>query len=360
VSEDCLTLNVWTPALKDHERLAVLLWIHGGSFRTGSSSVPIFKGRSLAAHGIVVVTLNYRLGVLGFLAHPGLTAETPLKTSGNYGLLDIIAALQWLKRNLPAFGGDPERITLGGQSAGAFAIQLLESAPAARGLFHQAIIQSGSMGHAVHWQSLSEAEARGVRYLKSQGQSSIEALRTMPVERFYAGSAPDQRFPPIADGVTILSEASGLSVAPFDDVVTLTGLTADETHRYSSLMSASARLEGSRAARATLTQWALDRAAKTDAPLYLYLYDHIPPGPQSALWGAFHASELPYVFETLDAARERTFTGEDREISHNLAAYWVNFIKTGTPNGEHLPQWRAFSAAEPAVMEIGDRYQEQR
>ena len=172
--------------------------------------------------------------------------------------------------------------------------------------------------------------------------------------------ASDQRFPPIADGVTILSEASDRSVAPFDDVATLTGFTADETHRYSSLMSASARLEGSRPARTTLTQWALDRAAKTGAPLYLYLYDHIPPGPDSTRWGAFHGSELPYVFGTLDAARERPFTGRDREISRDLAAYWVNFIKTGNPNGTRLPQWRAFSAAELAVMEIGDRYHEQR
>lgn len=359
-SEDCLTLNIWTPALRDQERLPVLLWIHGGSFRTGSSSVPILDGRALAAHGIVVVTLNYRLGVLGFLAHPELTAESQLKTSGNYGLLDIIAALEWLKRNLPGFGGDPERITLGGQSAGAFATQLLESAPAARGLFHQAIIQSGSMGRAVHWPSLSEGEAQGVRYLKSQHQSSIETLRRVPVARLYAGSAPDQRFPPIADGVMILSEASGFSVAPFDDVATLTGLTADETHRYSPLMSASARLEGSRAARATLTQWALDRAEKTEAPLYLYLYDHISPGPESARWGAFHASELPYVFEILDAGRERPFTVQDREISRDLADYWVNFIKTGNPNVARLPEWRAFSAAAPAVMEIGDRYQERR
>jgi para-nitrobenzyl esterase len=322
--------------------------------------VPIFNGRALATHGILVVTLNYRLGVLGFLAHPELTNESPLKTSGNYGLLDIIAALQWLKKNLPAFGGDPARITLGGQSAGALATQLLESAPAAQGLFRQAIIQSGSMGRAVHWPSLSEAEERGVHYLKLQGYSSIDALRAAPAKRLYAGPTLDQHFPPIADGVTIRSDANILSVAPFDDVSTLTGLTADETHPYSPSMSASARLEGSRAARATLTKWALDRAAKTDTPLYLYLYDHIARGPGSTRWGAFHASELPYVFETLAAARERPFTAQDREISRQLAAYWVNFVKTGNPNGTGLPRWRAFSVTEPAVMEIGDRFLEQR
>ncbi|MGO9931436.1 MAG: carboxylesterase/lipase family protein [Steroidobacteraceae bacterium] len=365
MSEDCLTLNIWTPATNAQEHLPVLVWIHGGSFRSGSASVPIYNGHALATRGILVVTLNYRLGVLGFLAHPELTAESELKTSGNYGLLDIISALNWLKRNLPAFGGDPDRITLGGQSAGAFAIQLLESAPAAHGLFHQVIAQSGSMGRAVHWHSLSEAEERGVRYLKLQGKSSITALREVPVAQLYSPrnteeAAPDRHFPPIADGVTVPSDADKAPVARFDDVATLTGLTADETHSFNPSMGAMARWAGSRAARTTLIQWAENRAATTKASLYLYWYDHIEPGPESARWGAFHASELPYLFETLDAAPERPFTARDREVSRHLAGYWVNFVKTGNPNGAGLPRWPAFSAVSPAVMEIGDRYSEHR
>ncbi|MGO9512901.1 MAG: carboxylesterase/lipase family protein [Steroidobacteraceae bacterium] len=361
VSEDCLTINIWTPAETGSERLAVMVWIYGGAFKSGSGSVPIYDGRKLAERGIIVATLNYRLGVLGFLAHPQLTAESERKVSGNYGLMDIIAALQWLQRNVAAFGGDAQRLTIAGQSAGGFAVELLQTSPAAQGLFHQAIAESGSAGRNIRWRTLSEAEPRGERYLQARMQRSIDTLREVPVAQLYAAgssgdAAPDRNFPPIADGITIPDDDDAASAIKPYDVAMLTGLNADESGSFRPSMSASARLAASGAARATLVDWAGRRAAQSQTPLYLYLYDHVEPGTESARWGAFHAAEIPYVFDTLEAAPQRPFSADDREVSRRMAGYWVNFVKTGNPNGPGLPHWPAFNAAAPAVMEIGDRY----
>jgi para-nitrobenzyl esterase len=354
LGEDCLAINVWTPARTATERLAVMVWIHGGSFKSGSASTPIFDGRKLAARGIIVVTLNYRLGVLGFLAHPQLSAESAQRVSGNYGLMDIIAALGWVQRNIAAFGGDAQRVTLAGQSAGAYAVDLLEASPDAAALFHQAITESGSAGRDIRWRSLNEAQIRGARYLQALGLSSIDALRRVPASRLYAPdsrgeAAPDRSFPPIVDGVTIPGEGA-------TDIAALCGFNADEHGSLRASMNRSGRLAAGKGARAVLVEWGRRRSARSSTPLYLYLYDHAEPGPDSATWGAFHGAELPYVFDTLDAAPDRPFVAVDREIAERIAGYWVNFVKTGTPNGRGLPQWPAFDAAAPAVMEIGDRF----
>jgi len=361
VSEDCLTINIWTPAKTGRERLATMVWIPGGSFKTGSGSVPIYDGRKLAARGIIVATLNYRLGVLGFLAHPQLTAESEQHVSGNYGIMDIIEALNWLQRNIAAFGGDPQRVTIAGQSAGAFAADILEASPAAQGLFRGVIAGSGSGGRDIHWRSLSEAEERGERYLQALALPSIDALRQVPATRLYApdksgDAAPDRHFPPIADGVTLPGEGDAGPAVNHSDIPTLTGLDADEHGSYHASMSTAARLSTSKRARSTLIEWGRRRAAQSQTSLYLYLYDHIEPGPESTRWGAFHGSELPYIFDTLDAAPDRPYTSLDREVAHHLGAYRVNFVNTGNPNGPGVPHWPAFDAAAPAVMEIGDRY----
>ncbi len=361
MSEDCLTINIWTPAITGGEHLAAMLWIHGGSFKTGSGSVRIYDGRRLAARGIIVATLNYRLGVLGFLAHPRLTAESEQHVSGNYGIMDIIAALEWLQRNIAAFGGDPQRVTIAGQSAGAFAIDILEASPAARGLFHAAISESGATGRDIHWRGLSEAEERGERYLQALSLPSIDALRQVPATQLYAldksrDAAPDRNFPPIADGVTLPGDADAGSAVSLPDIPTLTGLAADEHRSVHASSSAAARLAASRYARATLLEWGRRRAAHSQTSLYLYLYDHVEPGPESARWGAFHGSEIPYVFDTLDAAPDRPYGRWDREVARRMGGYWVNFVNSGNPNGPGLPHWPAFDAAAPAVMEIGDRF----
>ncbi len=361
ISEDCLTINIWTPAKTGSERLAAMVWIHGGSFKTGSGSVRIYDGRKLAARGIIVATLNYRLGVLGFLAHPQLTAESEQHVSGNYGIMDIIAALKWLQRNIAAFGGDPQRVTIAGQSAGAFAADILEASPAARGLFHGVIAESGSAGRDVHWRSLSDAEERGEHYLQALSSPSIDALRQVPATRLYApersgDAAPDRNFPPIADGVTLPGQGDAESVANLSDIPALTGFDADEHGSFHASMSIAGRLSASKRARTTLLEWGRRRAARSQTSLYLYLYDHVEPGPESTRWGAFHGSELPYVFDTLDAAPDRPYTPLDRQVAHRMGGYWVNFVNTGNPNGPGLPHWPAFDAAAPAVMEIGDRY----
>ena len=361
ISEDCLTVNIWTPAKTGRERLATLVWIHGGAFMSGSGSVPIYDGRTLAASGIIVVTLNYRLGVLGFLAHPQLTAESERQFSGNYGLMDMNAALQWLQRNIAAFGGDAQRVTIAGQSAGAFAVEFLETSSVARGLFHQVIVESGSAGRPPSWRSLSDAERRGARYLQARTLSSIDMLRQVPASQLYAAgndgdAAPDRNFPPIADVVTLPRDSGATSAGQLADVATLTGLNADENGSYVATKSASARLGASKAARTTLLGWARRRAAQCRTPLYLYLYDHIEPGAESARWGAFHSAEIPYVFGTLEAAPQRPYSTADHEVARRMTSFCVNFVKTGNPNGPGLPHWQTFNAAAPAVMEIGDRY----
>jgi para-nitrobenzyl esterase len=361
ISEDCLTINIWTPAKTGSERLATMVWIHGGSFKSGSGSVPIYDGRRLAARGIIVATLNYRLGVLGFLAHSQLTAESAQHVSGNYGLMDIIAALEWLQRNIAAFGGDPQRVTIAGQSAGAFAADILQASAAAHGLFHGVIAESGSAGRDIHWRSLSEAENRGERYLQALALPSIDALRQVPARQLYApdksgDAAPDRNFPPNTDGVTMPTERDAGPAVNLSDIATLTGLNADEHGSLHASMSVAARLSASKRARTTLVESGRRRAAHSHTSLYLYLYDHVEPGPESARWGAFHGSEIPYVFDTLDAAPDRPYSGLDREVAHRMAGYWVNFVDTGNPNGPGLPHWPAFDAAAPAVMEIGDHY----
>ena len=361
ISEDCLTINIWTPAKTGSERLAVMMWIHGGSFKSGSGSVPIYDGRKLAARGIVVVTLNYRLGVLGFLAHPQLTAESEQHVSGNYGLMDIIAALKWVQRNIAAFGGDAQRVTLAGQSAGAYAVDLLKASPESSALFQRVITESGSAGRDIRWRNLNEAESRGARFLQALALPSIDALRQVPASKLYApdnsgDAAPDGNFPPIADGVTIPSAGSAGSAAKLDDIAALSGFNADEHGSSRGSMNRAARLATSNSARATLVEWGRRRSAHSHMPLYLYLYDHAEPGTDSARWGAFHGAELPYVFDTLDAAPDRPYNTADRQIAYRMAGYWVNFVSTGTPNGRGLPNWPAFDAAAPAVMEIGDRY----
>ncbi|HYD84657.1 MAG TPA: carboxylesterase family protein, partial [Opitutus sp.] len=229
-SEDCLTLNVWTPAQNAEERRAVFVWIHGGAYNSGSGEVLLYDGEGLAKKGVVVVTFNYRLNVFGFLAHPELTAESPHRASGNYGLMDQLAALRWVRENIAAFGGDRERITVGGQSAGAGALHHLLASPEARGLFHRAIAQSGPWRRSATSLPLAEAEAQGAAFAATIGAPTLAELRGLTAaELFVRYEAQSARFRPIVDGwivqeqVTAVHERGGQI-----DVPLLTGWTADE------------------------------------------------------------------------------------------------------------------------------------
>ncbi len=386
-SEDCLYLNVWTAGTAG--KRPVLLWIHGGGFDQGSASVALYNGENLARKGIVVVTINYRLGIFGFLAHPELTRESATHSSGNYGLMDAIAALQWVKANIAAFGGDPARVTIGGQSAGAMAVHALLASPLAKGLFHGAITQSGTrIGNMQR--PLADAEQDGVKFQAAKGAKSLKDLRAMPVYQLMAqAEGATFRWGPVVDGSLLPDTVSAIfAQGKQNDVATLTGWCADEGSNapkygkrtpeeferearrppagdladeflklYPASTPGQSQIESARAMNMVSTfLWARQRAANSKTPVYTYLWDHPLPGPKRDLYQAFHSSELPYMFNNLISGI-RPWEPADYPIAEKTASYWANFVKAGNPNGEGLPQWPAFDAMVPVTMELGDRFE---
>lgn len=379
ISEDCLFLNVWTPAGAKGKR-PVLVWIHGGGFSSGSGAIPIYDGRALAARGIVVVNLNYRVGLFGFLAHPDLTSEAAGGPNANFGLQDMIAALKWVRANIAAFHGDPDQVTIAGQSAGSMAVHELVASPLAKGLFARAIGQSGLADQA-YMLKLSVAEGQGVAFARSRNASSIAELRAMPAAALSANQGMDPiRFVPVVDGVLLPGSP------PASHVPMLVGFTADEgsalSRNYGSpdpeilrqLREASFGAEGARfaglypasndaersesnrqirrdRAAGALLAWAGQYAGR---PVYAYFWTHKEPGPRADHWRVFHSSEIPYIFRTLDASPERAFTADDRAISDRISTYWLNFVRSGDPNGAGLPDWPKFDPRAPRIQAIGD------
>ncbi len=397
VSEDCLYLNVWTPADSGTARLPVFFWIHGGGFDSGSGSVPLYDGTNLASRGIVVVTVNYRVNVFGFLAHPELTNESPHHSSGNYGLLDLVSALRWVRSDIGALGGDPDQVTIAGQSAGAAAVQYLMSSPLAKGLFSRAIIESGP-GRALSTTApLKQGENNGVAFMKSKHIDSIRRLRKLPVEDFgirpaaapSSGSLPI-RFGPVIDG-WFLPEPTSEAMADGDqvDIPVLAGVAAEEAsftpnyghltvkrfeeqarQRFGSLADrflelypvkddSEADAVQKRATRdryrVALYLWARDRARTAHSKTFIYLWNHVEPGPDSGRYGSFHSSELPYVFDNLDVG-DRPFQDEDHRIARIMSSYWVQFVKTGDPNASGLADWPPADSTNAAVMDLGDAF----
>jgi para-nitrobenzyl esterase len=378
ISEDCLFLNVWAPT-NAHGKLPVLVWIHGGGFNSGSGAIPIYDGRALAARGIVVVTINYRVGVFGFLAHPDLTREAAGGPNANFGLQDMIAALKWVRGNIAAFHGDPDAVTIAGQSAGAMAVHELIASPLAKGLFARAIGESG-LADPGDTPPLEQAEALGVAFAKDKGVATIAELRAMPPEALAASKGGNQvRFVPMLDGVVLPS------LNPVSRVPTLLGYTADEgsalgsnygssepemlqrlitdhygrsAAHFASFYPASTpeeRAESNRQVRrdsgaGDIYAWAVRRGASPAIQ-----WTHIEPGPQSDRWRAFHSSEIPYVFQTLGASPERQFTASDRALSQRISTYWLNFVRSGDPNGGGLPPWPKLEFRSPQILSIGDR-----
>jgi para-nitrobenzyl esterase len=392
VSEDCLTLNLWAPAVFAKGR-SVLVWIHGGGFEAGSGSVPIYDGAALARRGIIVVSMNYRLGIFGFLAHPALTKEAGLGVPANFGLQDQIAALRWIHENVSAFGGDPSQITIAGQSAGAASVHSLVVSPLTKGLFARAIAQSGLPG-ALPIVSLAEAQKYGEAFAREKGANSMAQLRAMTVEqlapapspllggKYHLGLAIDGKLLPAAPDKMIARGA-------FNDVPMIIGQTANEGSAFSGygdgaqaafnsfmhksfgaqvpsfekFYAGNTDVERSVARRAAsadrglamMDAWATVRMAKGKAPIWGYSFSHVEPGGDSNKWGAFHSSDIPYVFSNLGMASERNFTALDREISETLSSFWLNFVRTGNPNGAGLPVWPALDSATPKIIEFEDR-----
>jgi len=396
VSEDCLYLNIWTPAHAANERLPVLVWIYGGGFSFGSTSTPVHNGEHLARKGVVLVTINYRVGPLGFLAHPELSAESPQHVSGNYGLLDQIAGLRWVQNNIAAFGGDPSRVTIFGESAGGISVSMLCASPLARGLFHGAISQSGgSFGPprpttypGENMRRLAAAEQSGVAFAQKAGAASLAALRALPPGKLPAGWGSGAAWP-IIDGWVIPDDQYKLYEAGrYNDVAILVGYNSDEGLSFSREKTpeefiANTRLRYGPFADKLLAAYpaGTDRVPKTARDLmrdaafgwhtwswarlqsrtgrskvFHYYFDQHPvraADSAAADHGMPHGVDVPYVFQTLDRA-DKNLTPGDFAISETVATYWTNFAKRGDPNGPGVPAWPAFTDRDRHVMWFHD------
>jgi para-nitrobenzyl esterase len=386
-SEDCLYLNIWTPAKSADERLPVMVWIHGGGYTNGSASMPLYWGDKLAQRGIVVVTVAYRLGPLGFLAHPELSAESARKSSGNYGLLDQIAALAWIQRNIAAFGGDRERVTVAGQSAGAMSISLLMASPRAKGLFHGAIGQSGGVFEPVqiapHY-LLTNAERDGKAYASSLRADSIAALRKRPAADLLEGTANSVSHPVVEPHVLPVAPYDAFVSGSYNNVPILVGFNAEEGRALvdvarvkaatfaadiersfgalpppliaayphaNDAQAQQARLDLERDLRFGWDMWTWARLQSVKGRAYFYHFMQRPPFPEGSVryaWGASHFAELWYMFDHL-YQEPWAWTAQDRELAQLMAGYWTNFVKRGDPNGEDVPRWPTFGGNGDAM-----------
>jgi para-nitrobenzyl esterase len=384
VSEDCLYLNVWTAAKSEKEKRPVMVWIHGGALTRGSGSTPTYDGEAFAAKGVVLVTINYRLGLFGFMAHPELTKESDRGSSGNYGILDQIAALEWVQKNIKAFGGDPGRVTIFGESAGSWSVNCLMATPLANGLFHRAIGESGgSFGDSLR---LADAEKAGEKLAASVGAKSIADLRAKSAEdllKLDTGARPN------VDGWMLPAPiATIFANGQHNDVPLIVGSNADEGTAFvpasmkqspEQFKAAAERRFGPEAAdylkiypasndaevRSSMLAafrderfswqmrtWARLASTKGSSKAYLYFFKRVPPGPQANVYGAFHASEIAYVFGNL--APSRPWEEADRKLSAAMQQYWINFATSGDPNGKGLPKWPAYDKSRDEHMEFGD------
>jgi len=388
LSEDCLTLNVWTAAKSEKDRLPVMVWIHGGGFTRGSGISPAYNGEGFARKGVVLVTINYRLGVFGFLAHPALSAESVHHSSGNYAVLDQIAALQWVKKNIAAFGGDANRVTVFGESAGSWAVNALMASPLAKGLFQRAIGESG--GSFSPMKTLADAEKAGERLATTMGASQdvLKSLRSKPAEELLkASDEPTVR--PMVDGwvlpqdvATIFARGKqndvplivgfnsdeGTTLAPQGAQVTTTAFASGAqrfgnlTEQFLKVYPATSDVEAVSsfysAYRDQVFGWEMRTWARMSTktgkePVYLYYFTHRPPGPQSQRLRAFHAAEIAYVFGTF--FWPFPWEDADRKLSETMSTYWVNFARTGNPNGEGLTKWPAYNPGTDQALEFGDQ-----
>jgi len=371
ISEDCLYLNVWTKAKKGEKR-PVFIWIYGGGFVSGGTAVPIYDGESLANKGIIFVSVNYRVGVFGFLALSELSKESPDKASGNYGILDQIAALQWIKKNIDAFGGDPDNITIAGQSAGSMIVNCLVASPVAKGLFNKAISESGSMLISKPM-TLSAAEQQGDKLLNSVHASSLIELRKLAAEDLMKFSGV---FWPIVDGYVLPKPVSEIFTAGQENhVPVITGWNADESFvfgfknkeafqkevrekygtdadqflkYYPANTDEEAKRSQIRLSRDMIFalsgyKWAGLQSSEGKAPVYVYYFSRkLPATAEYVKYGAFHTGEVAYVMDNLKFLH-RPWESSDASLAALMSAYWVNFINNGNPNGKGLPDWPTYN-----------------
>lgn len=388
ISEDCLYLNVWTSGRAKRsgtKPLPVLVWIYGGGFTSGGSGCAIYDGEATARKGVVFVSVNYRVGPFGFFAHPELTRESGRNASGNYGLMDQVAALQWVKQNIAAFGGDPTNVTVAGQSAGSMSVNCLVATPLASGLFQKAIGESGA-GFLSQYPTLQQAEENGLKIMQALGASSLADLRAKPAEEVMRQAKGARG--PIIDGYVLPASITAIFAAGKQNPVTLlTGWNEDEgmpfgppkkaadfQKQLEQQFGASAETIGrhypaSTDDEAAGSQLRLSRdltfgvrnfiwansQLKQGKPVYVYRFTRkIPATGDYARYGAFHTGEVAYAYDNLQFIDRqlRPLEAADTELARIMAAYWVNFVKTGNPNGKGLPPWPAYSATSKQLMRL--------
>lgn len=391
LSEDCLYLNIWSPAESARDRLPVIVWVHGGGFRVGAGSHPGSDGERLAARGVVVVSVNYRVNALGFLAHPSLTREAG--ASGNYGCMDVLAALRWIQTNIAAFGGDANRVTLAGQSAGAAIISALMAAPIAQGLFHRVVANSGSAVAGPPMQTLAQAEERGAKLLEGLGARSADEIRNLPADAMYG---PPGMWQIIVDGQLLTEDVQSTFAAGRQArVPLLAGYSLNEGSPYpkaelfntAAFVDYAQRTFGERSqefleiypvdvdqAKASSyaytrdsgfawQAWRLTNLHRRSAPAYLHCLSRAVPLPSSLRlrepvppggYGAFHGSVLWYMFDTLHT-KDWPWEDADRRLATTFASYVVNFAVHGDPNRDGLPRWPMFEPQAAVLMHLDAR-----
>lgn len=388
-SEDCLYLNVWTPTENSHARLPVLVYFYGGGFSVGDGSEPRYDGESMAERGIVAVTVNYRLGIFGFFAHPELTAESAHHSSGNYGLLDQAAALKWVHDNIRAFGGDPKKVTIAGESAGSFSVSAQMATPISRGLFIRAIGESGSLLNGHPLPTLSEAESNGTAFESLEGAHSLAELRAIPADKLLKDSnaAGAPHFWVIVDGYFFPEQPSDIYAAGkqahvpllvggnnqelwpdtmlHGQAVTAANYEAVVRQRYPGFADQVLALYPDKTPDQTFQSaadvasdgwisfstwtWGAVHAKTSGEPVYRYLFSRARPGES----GAYHTSEIEYALGNLATNKVYAWKPEDYTVSATMESYFANFIKTGNPNGPGLPNWPpAYGGPTLQVMDI--------
>lgn len=342
-AEDCLYANVWRPA-GDARKLPVMVWIYGGGFVNGGSSPPTYSGAALARSGILVMSFNYRLGRFGSFAHPGLKPA-----DADYGLLDQLAALRWVKANIARFGGDPGNVTIIGESAGGMSVHAMLSSPAAAGLFQRAVVQSGGDGSS-HGVSLATAEAAGVAFASGKGIAADDPqaaakLRALPAEQVVDGlnlasMGQGGYSGPVPDGRTFVDARAAYDAGRFAKVPVMIGATSADIGGPTGPMIA-----GARDVAALL--------ASKGVPVYHYRFDYVATSAQTPQTkGAGHATDIPFFFDTAAIKYGAATSDTDRAAARTISRYLVNFVKTGDPNGPDLPAWGRFTATARPMLTL--------
>jgi para-nitrobenzyl esterase len=402
MSEDCLYLNVWTPAKSGSEKLPVLVYIFGGGFQNGDGSEPRYDGASMASKGMVAVSINYRTNLFGFFSHPELAKESPQRASGNYGMLDMVAALQWVQRNIAAFGGDPKRVTIAGESAGSIAVSALMASPLSRNLLNGAIGESGAMISTLPPRPASETEKDGEQFAAAAGAGSIAALRALTPDQLQEAMAKGPgglRFRPNLDGYFLAKTLPEIYAAgqqskvpllagsnteeqgarailgtneptPENFAASVKKLYGDHSEAVlkaypgstpREILQAATDLASARFIGHGTWKWSELQSKTSGKPVYRYMYAHPRPrfleAPADTAArliprGAGHSVEIQYVMGNLPIDKRYAWEPDDFKVSALSQAYFVNFIKTGNPNGSGLPEWPVYKAPDYQRMRL--------